>query len=295
MPSVCLTGASGFLGRELLAALSPGFDVTPVAHRSPAPGMVPLDLRDSHALAAFLHRTQPDILINSAAYRDPDPCEANPDETRRLNTDPLEVMIDHLPPHAKLVQISTDYVFRGDAPPYTETSPTGPVNVYGQTKLDAERIALTRPNSLVIRIPLLIGAGPTPATSGFITQILTALRSRQPQEADHISLRFPTWIRDVAHALRAFLHDDLTGIIHVSSTEPQTRYTLLTIAAELTGLPADHIRPTDQILPRPAPRPANSQLAIQRWQSLGHPPPATFPTILTQTLAEFGGLGAFQT
>jgi S-adenosylmethionine synthetase len=293
MQRALITGASGFLGREMMRAFASGSEVTGVGHAH-AGDLLSCDLRDEAAVEDLLIRTQPDVVIHGAAYRDPDPCEQDPDETRRLNTEAVGHLVRHLPDGTKLVYVCTDYVFDGTSPPYREDDVPNPVNVYGRTKLEGEKIARSRPGTLVLRIPLLIGAGASPRTSGFITQIVDALRSREPRTEDDVSLRFPTWTRDVAEAAHSLVMDDIDGVVHISTEQGHTRYGLVTLAGKVLGMSTDHVSPSTNPTPRPAPRPANSQLAIDRWRSLGGSPPHRFEDVLRAVVDGFGGHGAFR-
>lgn len=292
MQRVLVTGASGFLGREMMRVHGAGREVVGVGHAHAA-GLRPCDLRDEQAVAALIAEVRPDAVIHCAAYREPDFCEANPEEARRLNADAVGFLVRRLDPEAGLIHISTDYVFDGGRPPYREDDPAEPINVYGRTKREGEMHALAHPRALVLRVPLLIGAGPDAKRSGFITQIVQALCSGAPQEADDVGPRFPTWIRDVAEASRFLLDRGVTGIVHLSSQEKRTRYGILVAAAEALGMSAAHIRPTKNPPPRAARRPDDSHLAIDRWRSLGGPEPHGLADVMTGVVGAFGGVEAF--
>lgn len=266
---ILVIGATGFLGRDVAARLAAEHEVVAAGGRTAPAGGIRLDVRDEEGLRRVLAETAPDCVVHLAAYREPDFCEDEPDETRRLNTAPVAVMCQALPPTAKLVFVSTDYVFDGETPPYAEDSPRRAVNVYGQSKIEAEEFVLARPGSLVVRIPLLVGAGLSFKASGFLGQIVCALRDPSPQEADAVLRRFPTWIRDVAGALAFLVGHGATGAVHYSGAEGLTRYEMTARAAEVLGMPMDHIRPSDRIVPRRAARPRDSQLATDRIRALG--------------------------
>lgn len=266
---ILVTGATGFLGRDVAARLSAEHAVVAAGGRTAPAGGIRLDLRDADSLRRVLADAAPDCVVHLAAYREPDFCEDHPDETRALNTAPVAAMCRQLPPAARLVFISTDYVFDGDTPSYREDSPRRAVNVYGQSKIEAEDHVLRRPGSLVVRIPLLVGAGPTFHSSGFLWQIVSALRDPNPQEADAVLRRFPTWIRDVAEAIAFLVDRGTTGVVHYSGAEGLTRHDMIAQAADVLGAARTHIRPSDRVVPRRAVRPRDSQLATDRIRSLG--------------------------
>lgn len=267
---ILLTGASGFLGREVATRLAVEHLLTPVGGRTAPPHGLTADLRDPEAWSSLLRRAHPDAIVHLAAYREPDFCEENPAEARRLNTAPLAWLADHLDPHVLLIFTSTDYVFSGNEPPYREDSPRSPVNEYGASKMEAEDCLAGRPNTLVLRIPLLVGTGPTIETSGFLFEALRAIRNPAPQSADNVLRRFPTWTRDVADFIGFALKNNTTGTLHYSGPDGLTRFQMIHIVAEALGLPASHIQPSDTIVPRRARRPLDSQLDTQRVRALGY-------------------------
>ena len=133
-PVCAVIGGSGFMGLEAVPELAQSFDVVATATRPRDGGYRTLDARDPDALAAFVADVEPDCVALLAAYRDPDFCEDHPEETRRLNTRPADLLCRILPPAARLLFVSSDYVFDGGRPPYREASDRHPVNVYGQSK-----------------------------------------------------------------------------------------------------------------------------------------------------------------
>ncbi len=265
-----VTGASGLLGRQFVRVLSRRMEVVALSHSQSGPGFRNVDLRDASALAGLLDDVQPDIVVHSAAYRDPDWCETRPEEARRLNVAPVERMARLLPVSSRLVFISSDYVFDGERPPYREEDRRDPVNVYGETKREAEDLALARPGSIILRIPLLVGDGPTWEDSGFVMKTAVLVREGRPVELDDQGQRFPTWTHDVAELVDWLLKGGHAGVFHFSGPQRGTRYTLALETAKLMGLPTDHIRRLDGILPTVAKRPPDSQLDTGKLRSMGY-------------------------
>ncbi len=259
-----ITGASGFLGTACMRRLSPAYEVTGLCFDHAGNDLVRVDLRDRQALGALLERFAPDVVLHCAAYRQPDFCEQEPEEAARLNVEPVAVMARTLPDGARLLFISTDYVFDGEDPPYSEEHPTNPVNSYGRIKAEAEALVLGHARGLVLRIPVLIGAGP-----GFVAQMVRAVQSDEEQEIDDVIIRFPTWIDDTAEAVAFLLERAVQGIFHYSARRGGTQYAWHCEVARLMGLSHDHLRPSTGMVPRIARRPANSQLSVEKIQALG--------------------------
>ncbi|MCX7818593.1 MAG: SDR family oxidoreductase [Kiritimatiellae bacterium] len=264
-----ITGATGFLGREVTRRLAAEHTVMPVGGRHAPEGGIALDLRRRGVWRPLLAEHRPDWVVHLAAYREPDFCEENPEETRALNTAPVIELMHELPASTRVLFVSTDYVFDGDSPPYREDSPRRAVNEYGRSKIEAEDAVLTRPDSIVLRIPLLVGSGPTFESSGFLYQIVCALRSPAPQTADAVLRRFPTWIRDVAEAIGFLIGQGFAGVVHYSGEEAMTRHDMIRAAADVLGWSAGHIRPSSEVVPRRAARPRDSQLATDLIRRLG--------------------------
>ena len=269
MKTCLITGASGFLGREVARELAQDWTVAGLGHQHAADGLRRVDLREREQVRGLVADTRPDAVVLLAAYRDPDFCEGNPAETARLNVDPVRYFAETLPAGVPLLFVSTDYVFDGRQPPYVETSPRNPISEYGRSKCAAEDVLASRPGSIVLRVPLLIGVAATYKASGFIPQMIDALRAGQPQEADDVLVRFPCAIRDVAAAIRFLLAGGHAGTFHLSGPRGGTRYAWTLETARVLGLSAAPFTPSKTVIPRKAGRPPNSQLDDTKLRRLG--------------------------
>ena len=282
--NILLLGSSGFLGREVVRAFS-GHALTAVSRRGGG-GSRAADIREPDVLRALVAETKADAVLLLAANREPDLCEEQPDEARRLNVGPARVLRECLPAATRLLFVSTDYVFDGEHPPYTETAPRSPVSVYGATKAEAELALAGRANTTILRVPLLIGGGATLADCGFIGQMVEAIRAGTPQVADDVLMRFPTWTRDVAGAIRFLVERGADGVFHYSSPRGATRYGWLVVTANLLGLPHAHFTSSRDIIPRKARRPFNSQLNDDKIRALGYSRHTDFADVLRTVLGE---------
>ena len=267
--NILITGASGLLGRSLTNRLESMGTIAGAAFTQVADRHFPIDLRDAGALRDLLKEAKPDVIVHCAAYRDPDFCEHHPEEAYRLNVAPVEQFCELLPVSVPLLFISSDYVFEGGAAPYLEEDERHPVNVYGRLKVTAEDLVLQREMGLVLRIPLLIGAGPTWESSGFIQKTLAKIQDPTPSSLDHAGIRFPTWTVDVAEAVAHLLEIEGRGIYHYSSLEGGTKYEWALELADLTGLSMEHITPDREGSATRARRPKNTQLAVEKIRDTG--------------------------
>jgi len=267
--NILITGASGLLGRRLAFRLDGMGNVSGTGFSHAAGRLFPVDLRDAEALKGLLKDVRPDVVVHSAAYRDPDFCEDHPEEAFRLNVAPVEQFCGLLPESVPLLFISSDYVFEGVAAPYGEEDERHPVSEYGRLKVEAEDLVLQRDAGMVLRIPLLIGAGPTWESSGFIFKTLAQIQDPTPSILDHAGIRFPTWTNDVAEAVAHLLGIEGKGIYHYSSLKGGTKYEWALELADLAGLSMEHITPNRGGSATRAVRPRDTQLAVKKIRHTG--------------------------
>ncbi len=267
--TILVTGASGLLGSSLRTRLDDMGAVVATGFSNATTGLLPADLRDAEALKGLVEEVKPDVVVHSAAYRDPDFCEEHPEEAFRLNVAPVEQFCELLPESMPLLFISSDYVFEGVAPPYREEDERHPVNEYGRLKVEAEDLVLQREAGLVLRIPLLIGAGPTWESSGFIYKTVAQIQDPKHSSLDDAGIRFPTWTLDVAEAVAHLLGVEGRGIYHYSSLKGGTKYEWALEMADLSGLSMEHITPNRRGSASRAVRPENTQLAVEKIRQTG--------------------------
>jgi len=137
---ILLLGKGGQVGWELQRSLSLLGEV--VACDFDSPGDLKADFSDPESLAPLVQRVRPDAIVNAAAHTAVDKAESEPELARRINaTGPAVLAREAAALGASLVHYSTDYVFDGSGQqPRTEDAPTGPLSVYGRTKLEAEEL-----------------------------------------------------------------------------------------------------------------------------------------------------------
>lgn len=281
-------GSTGFLGREVVRAFEALGSVIGVS-RSGANGARAVDIRDAGALRALAAETRPDVVLLLAAMRDPDQCEADPAATRRMNADPARVLRECLPDSTRLLFVSTDYVFDGEHPPYREDSPRAPVSEYGRSKAEAEDALAGRPNTTILRVPLLVGGGPTLRDCGFIGIVIEEARSGRAIEVDNVLIRVPTWTREVARAMQFLVERRADGVFHFAGPRAATRYEWTIEIAKRLGFPHEQFKPSSAVIPRRARRPRDSSLNDDKIRALGLTARTDFPDVVEIVLAEMRG------
>ncbi|MFE6867220.1 SDR family oxidoreductase [Kitasatospora sp. NPDC057692] len=259
-PRILLLGASGFVGGGLWSHLAPRHPVVGTYATRPVPGLVRLDLRDETRLAA-LAADGFDLVVHAAGLVPLEAAEADPALAHRLNVRPVEVLLDALRgTAAKLVLLSSDNVFDGTRPRYTEADPPSPVNVYGRTKAAAEDLLLAEGGHLVVRLPLVFGRGPWANT--FLSRLAAPTT---PARTDLVCA--PVYLPSIGPALTRLWHH--TGVLHYGGADVVTRFELMSRVQRALHLPT-RVLPTRG--PRPhadCPRPPHLVLRSTRHPLLG--------------------------
>jgi dTDP-4-dehydrorhamnose reductase len=259
-----ITGAAGMLGRDVQAALADR-DVT-------AFGRAELDITDPAAVMAATVGF--DVIINAAAYTKVDDAETNEDAAYAINaTGPHNLALSAAATGARLVQISTDYVFDGSATePYGEDTPIDPISAYGRTKAAGEAFVLaTHPTgSYIVRTAWLYGEhGPN-----FPKTMLKLAAARDTLSVVDDQVGQPTWTADLATHIVALLDAHApAGIYHGTNSGVTSWFGFAQAVFAGAGLDPARVTPTDgSQFVRPAPRPSYSVLGHDAWQAAGLAP-----------------------
>jgi len=279
---ILVTGASGLLGSAVTRRLAINHTVIPITNSNPLPGTTSINLLENDARKK-LDSLDWNTVVHCAAYRNPDYCEVNPEQARKLNTESAGIIASLAESrNARMIHISTDYVFDGNNPPYRETDLTCPANLYGKTKLDAELMVNKNcQDALIMRIPVLYGEPTPPARSPMLEDALKSAVSNDTSEHDNIIVRYPTLTDDVAEVILFFLEkNNAEGIIHVSAPEKATRYEWTLALTRLLGKDCGKIRIMESDPKRIAKRPVNSALNTDKLKSLGAPVPRGYNAVL---------------
>lgn len=204
--NILLTGASGQLGQELLPRLKPFGQVSCVDRAVADADNETLreDLADLNRVEVLLNRTQPDLIVNAAAYTAVDRAEAESKPAFRINAELPDCLARWCARNDRLLMhYSTDYVFSGEArEPYREDASTGPLSVYGESKLAGEwAITASGCRHLVLRTSWVYsGHG-----NNFVLTMLRLARERPALSIVADQIGCPTWARNLARVSAALL------------------------------------------------------------------------------------------
>lgn len=270
-----ITGAGGMLGRDLCALLARrGEPVTGLDRGA-------LDITDADRVRAAVAASRAEIVVNCAAWTDVDAAQSEPSAAARVNGAAVAGLASACERHdARLVQISTDYVFGGAARrPYAEDDVPCPATEYGRGKLAGEREVPA--TGYTVRTAWLYGAH----GRNFVRTMLSLAGRPGGEAVDVVADQYgqPTWTADVAAQVLALVRSGApAGIYHATSSGVTSWHGLAREVFRLAGADPARVRAVSSDAyaraaasrggPRPAPRPAYSVLGHAAWTAAGLPP-----------------------
>jgi dTDP-4-dehydrorhamnose reductase len=247
------------LGHDLIKVLA-GQDVTAVTRAQ-------LDITSAAAVDELV--SGHDVVINAAAWTDVDGAETHEEQATLINgTGVANLARACDKAGAKLIQVSTDYVFQGDATqPYREDSFPDPINAYGRGKLAGEEATIEISDGYVVRTAWLYGEH----GKNFVTTMLKLAQTREFVEVVDDQLGQPTWSHALAEQLVLLAENDAPpGVYHGTASGQVTWFGLAQEVFRLAGLDPQRVRPTtSDKFPRPAKRPSYSVLGHDGWAGAG--------------------------
>src|SRR5438045_6351927 len=207
---IAVIGAKGRLGAALAREYAHDFEMATFSHGE-------LDLGKLDQVRSTLSETEFDLLINCAALTNVDYCESHRDEAFLINAQAPRLLAEICSEKsARLIHISTDYVFDGKQDThYIEEDPPAPLSVYAESKLGGEEEVLrVSRNNLVIRLSWVFG----PDKPSFIDQIVQRARENETVTAVADKFSSPTYTIDAANWLRLAWENDAQGILHLANS-----------------------------------------------------------------------------
>jgi dTDP-4-dehydrorhamnose reductase len=285
--SILILGAGGQLGRAAMR-LAAGHGFTTRGYTRDE-----LDILDGKALAEAVQRVQPAAVFNAAAYTAVDRAEEERERAFAINAEAPAAVAGLCADHGiPLVHFSTDYVFAGTGnAPLRESDPTGPINVYGESKLAGERAVRERlPRHLILRTSAVF----SPSGHNFVASILRAADQHSELKVVADQMTRPTCADDLATAALAALDRTLEtgrdwGTYHYAGDPATSWYefarAILAARKRLTGEAPPRLIPIPgSEWPAPAPRPACSVLDCSLFQATFGVAPARWAGAVEQAI-----------
>lgn len=246
---ILVVGSKGMLGQELMGvfgASARGVDVEEI------------DITDLASVQRVLVTLKPAVVVNAAAYTDVDGCQANAELAMQVNAEGvgyLAMVSKEI--GAKLVQVSTDYIFDGTkGSPYREDDLCAPLSVYGESKLGGEMNTWFNPDHLIVRTQWLYGH----AGKNFVETMLRLGGERNEVTVVDDQVGSPTWTYDLALAIKALIEKGCSGTYHAANSGFVSWNGFAKEIFRQAGLDV-MVKPMTTVeLNRPAPRPLYSTL-----------------------------------
>lgn len=260
---IVVIGAHGMLGRDLMTLLG---------DRAVGLDLPAIDITDLFSVQEALAPLAPSVVINCAAFTNVDACEQEVDRALQVNAEGvayLAMVTAGL--KAKLVHISTDYVFDGQKQtPYLPDDLQRPINIYGESKLAGELNTDINPDNLVIRTQWLYGHH----GSNFVETIIRVAKERGTVAVVDDQFGTPTWTVDLCQGIMALVDAGQRGVFHCVNGGSTSWYGFAEEILRQTAIPCTLSRQSSADLQRPARRPAHAVLDTSSLtEATGYAPP----------------------
>lgn len=245
MKRILVCGSNGLLGQKL-AWLFDGETDYEILHTSHHRAFAQNDILVDYTMLDISNRSdvkslvagyRPDVIINAAAMTNVDNCEKERELAWKINVTGVENLVEvSRRINAKLVHISTDYVFDGKTGNYSEEDRVHPINYYGKTKLAGENAVIAGGiEYAILRTVLVYGAGVN-VKNNFALWVVNNLLDEVPIRCADDQISSPTNVFDLATAVKSVIDVDATGLYHISGPDAVSRYDFALKAADIFGL-----------------------------------------------------------
>jgi len=265
-----ITGGSGFLGSKIASiSLKKGYETYSGYNKHKAMNGIPVqfDICDKKAVNKSFERIKPEVVIHAAAFTNVDKCEENIEIARRVNIEGTRNIVKSCKFHnVFLIYISTDYVFSGEEGMYKEIDKPKPINYYGLTKFEAEKIISSSSIKWSIARPSAIfDFTPAPRKSNFALWLIKRCREKKKMKIITDQWVSPVLNTNLSEMILEIIERKLTGIYHLAGATPLNRYDFAMLLCDTFHLDKDLIHPTKSSnMKWRAKRPLNSSLDVTK-------------------------------
>ncbi|NTU47195.1 sugar nucleotide-binding protein [Candidatus Roizmanbacteria bacterium] len=274
MLKIAITGSTGMIGSRMVELLKNDFIFVPLTQEQ-------LDITNRETVFKTLSEIDFDIFFHLAAYTNVDGAETQKELCYKINVEGTKNVFEATQANGKqFVLVSTDFVFDGSTPPYTETSDPNPIGYYGQTKYEAEQ--LVKGQAMIIR-PSYPYRKEFTEKKDFVRVLKSLLEQGKELNMITDSLITPTFIDDFAFAVRELLQNFTTDIFHVVGADSLSPFEAGKLIAQTFHLDESLVQPTtyDEYFAGKAKRPKNARIISLHTNSY---PMNTFKEGLKQLL-----------
>ena len=272
---ILITGAFGQLGDAVVLELQPHFNLCATGRTLPHDELKlcehkVMDVTDKKEVAETVASFTPDVVVHLACMTDVDGCETNRQDAWNTNVTGTENIVQALRgSDAKIVFISTDYVFDGTSGPYSEKESPAPVNYYGKTKLAAENAIRGGAQPWVILRTNVLYGNSLRSSASFVKWVVDSLATGEQIKVVDDQRNNPTWTAGLAEAIKLSIIMDIQEILNYGGAEFMSRFEFARRIAGVFGLNEKMILPIKTAdLNQLAPRPLNSGLSTVKIEEL---------------------------
>jgi dTDP-4-dehydrorhamnose reductase len=274
MKRILICGSNGLLGQRLSLLLSTKteFEVLNTSHHRTFVfdhqlfDYTQLDITRKGDVKSLVSSFQPTVIFNAAAATNVDWCETHREEAWKINVSGVEHLVDAARKvGAKLIHVSTDYIFDGKHPPYREDDRPDPLSYYGKSKLASENaLKVSDIHHAIVRTIVVYGYG-IDVKKNFPLWVLESLKDRKEIRCVDDQISNPTYVGDLAQSMVSIMESEREGVYHVCGSETVNRFEFAQRVAQVFGLDASlihKIKTSD--LQQPAKRPPNSSFITDK-------------------------------
>lgn len=280
---ILVTGANGLLGQKLSLLLDSKEDIELIATaRSPLSIQLKrgafrqLDITNPSNVNKVMKEVQPDVVIHTAAMTQVDHCETEREQCWLSNVTAVEYLVKACEEvNAKLIHVSTDFIFDGIEGPLKEDAKPNPVNYYGESKLAGERLVMaSKIDWAILRTVLVFGITSDLSRSNIVLWVKNSLEQGKVINVVNDQWRTPTLAEDLAMGCYLTAIKKATGVFHISGEKMMTPYDIALATARFFELDQSLIKATDSTqFKQPAARPLKTGFDITKAKTeLGYTP-----------------------
>ncbi|MCH7414775.1 SDR family oxidoreductase [Belliella sp. R4-6] len=282
---VLVTGANGLLGQKIVKQIitEKNLEVIPTGlGKSRLPedleitNWVTLDILNRDQVITQIGIIKPNFIIHTAAMTNVDQCESDKEACKALNIDAVKHLVEASKIYnCHLIHLSTDFIFDGNNGPYSEEAIPNPINFYGWTKLEAEKIIQqSKINWAIVRTVLVYGIANDMSRSNIILWVKDSLEKGKDLQLVNDQIRTPTLAEDLAAGCILIVEKRANGIYNISGKDVLTPYEMGIATAEYFGLDKTKIKETNSLsFTQDAKRPMKTGFVIEKAVTdLGYSP-----------------------
>lgn len=259
-----VTGGSGLLGERLATVVDKNDEIVLLHNSNPTKNTIKCDITNQDEVNKLMNKENPDVIIHCAAMTNVDLCEDEIDLAYKINGDAtgyLAKAANNV--NAKIIYVSTDFVFDGKKGYYSETDDVNPLGIYAKSKYDGEQqLQKYSDNWAIARVSVLYGWH---KRLNFTSWVINELRNNNPINIVTDQINSPTLADNAAEAMLEIAKQDKNGVFHTAGNNIISRYDFTKLIAEVFALDDNLINPiTSDNFVQKAPRPENSSLNVNK-------------------------------